>query len=94
MSKRLVRNEVTQTQGRRQFGDDLVVPVRHTDALDRAADCLERVMPDLSMLGLAMVLIVLYLAASGSAFGLSDDALAAQQEAAEAASAAPSYVPF
>lgn len=74
--------------------DGDVASSRQKDALDRTIDVLERVMPDLSMLGLAMVLVVLYLTASGSDFGASEDVLAAQQEAADAASAAPGYVPF
>ena len=94
MSEGFVTNSVVQAQEQGQGADALVTAPRPRDAIDHAADFCERVMPDLPMLGLAMVLFVLYLVASGTDFGVSDDALAAQQEAAEAASASPDYVPF
>jgi hypothetical protein len=57
-------------------------------------DALERVLPDLSMLGAAMLVYVVYLLCSGSGFGATSDVLAAMQEADDAAAQAIGYVPF
>ena len=57
-------------------------------------DALERVLPDLPMLGALMVLFVVYLACTGAGLGASNEVLAAMQEADDAAAQAIGYVPF
>ena len=98
MNERLItKSDVSVQIPRQGYGQDAVdalVPTGRKDVLDHVIDCCERVMPDLPMLGLAIVLFVLYLAASESGFGVSEDVLPAQPEATDAASAAQGYVPF
>ncbi len=63
--------------------------------IDAAADLLLRVMPDLPVLGAAMLLLVAILAATGSNFGVDAATQAAIQQAQEAAATeVPVYRPF
>lgn len=57
-------------------------------------DALERVLPDLPMLGALMALFVVYLACTGGGLGASNEVLASMQEADDAASQAIGYVSF
>ncbi len=63
--------------------------------VDAAIDLLARVMPDLPLLGAALLLLVANLAATGSDFGADPETQAALQQAQEAAAAeVPGYRPF
>lgn len=61
---------------------------------NRFIDALARVMPDLPMLGALMLLLVVYLAASGSDFGASQECFDALHEAQSAAASAGAIAPF
>ncbi len=64
---------------------------RQTEGLvppsNRLLDALERVLPDMPMMGVFMLLLWAYLIATGSNFGATDDVLDALQAASEAAAA-------
>jgi len=68
-------------------GDDHVgQPIRVNDPLDRFCDACERVMPDLSMLGAMLLLVLAALAATDTTFDVSDEVLGPMSDAANAAS--------
>ena len=54
---------------------------------NRVIDTLERVLPDMPMLGLFLLLLTLYLAATGGSLGPTSEELEAMRAASEAASA-------
>ena len=76
------------------FEDDLSVPTRPKDRLDRAIDVLERVMPDLPMLGAMLLLLVVCLVSSGRNFGSSGDACDVQADPQSTADLARAVTPF
>ena len=67
---------------------------RKPDSLDLVVAYLERVMPDMSVLGAVLLMFILYLAVTGSDFGINEDTLNALQQAREATANELGYVPL